>query len=77
VYEPSTEVILRKGKSADPRNRQDGVLQGAENQIVIDFTVYDKRLNDSDLLVPAIEIHQPTLGRALYLVAADAAFLFR
>ena len=49
-------------------------LQEAENQIVIDFEVYDQRPNDSDLLVPAIEIHQAMLGRAPYLVAADAAF---
>src|SRR6201997_3639456 len=49
-------------------------LQEAENQIVIDFEVYDQRPNDSDLLVPAIDIHQATLGRAPYLVAADAAF---
>src|SRR4249920_3697420 len=49
-------------------------LQEAENQIVIDFEVYDKRPNDSDLLIPAIEIHQATLRRAPHLVAADAAF---
>jgi transposase, IS5 family len=41
---------------------------------VIDFEVYDKRPNDSDLLVPAIEIHQATLCRRPHLVAADAAF---
>jgi IS5 family transposase len=41
---------------------------------VIDFEVYDKRPNDSDLLVPAIEIHQATLCRTTHLVAADAAF---
>jgi transposase, IS5 family len=41
---------------------------------VIDFAVYDKRLNDPDLLSPAIEIHQAMLGRAPYVVAADAAF---
>jgi IS5 family transposase len=49
-------------------------LQEAENQIVIDFEVYDKRPNDSDLLVAAIEIHQATLCRTPHLVAADAAF---
>jgi IS5 family transposase len=41
---------------------------------MIDFEVYDKRPNDSDLLVPAIEIHQATLCRTPHLVAADVAF---
>ena len=41
---------------------------------MIDFEVNDQRPNDSDLLVPAIEIHRATLGRVPYLVAADAAF---
>jgi hypothetical protein len=49
-------------------------LQEAENQIVIDFEVFDQRPNDADLLVPAIDIHQAAFGRAPRLVAADAAF---
>jgi IS5 family transposase len=49
-------------------------LQEAENQIVIDFEVYDQRPNDADLLVPAIDIHQAALGRVPRPVAADAAF---
>jgi IS5 family transposase len=49
-------------------------LQEAENQIVIDYEVYDRRPNDSDLLIPAIETHHARFGRAPYLVAADAAF---
>jgi IS5 family transposase len=74
VFEPSTEVI-RKGKAGKPNEFGKMVkLQEAENQIVIDFEVYDQRPNDSDLLVPAIEIHQATLGRVPHLVAADAAF---
>jgi hypothetical protein len=36
--------------------------------------VYDRRPNDADLLVPAIEAHQAKLGRTPHLVAADAAF---
>ena len=52
-------------------------LQEAENQIVIDFEVYDRRPSDSDLLVPAVEAHQAALGRAPYLLAADAAFYSR
>jgi IS5 family transposase len=74
VFEPSTEVI-RKGKAGKPNEFGKMVkLQEAENQIVIDFEVYDKRPNDCDLLVPAIEIHQATLGRVPHLVAADAGF---
>jgi IS5 family transposase len=74
VFEPSTEVI-RKGKAGKPNEFGKMVkLQEAENQIVIDFEVYDKRPNDSDLLVPAIEIHQATLCRTPHLVAADASF---
>jgi IS5 family transposase len=74
VFEPSTEII-RKGKAGKPNEFGKMVkLQEAENQIVIDFEVYDKRPNDSDLLVPAIDIHQATLGRAPHLVAADAGF---
>jgi len=49
-------------------------LQEAENQIVTDCEVYDRRPNDADLLIPAIESHQARLGRVPYLVAADAAF---
>jgi transposase, IS5 family len=49
-------------------------LQEAENQIIVDYEVYARRPNDSDLLVPAIETHQALLGRPPRLVAADAAF---
>ena len=49
-------------------------LPWAENQIVVDYEVYDRRPNDADLLIPAIERHQARLGRVPYLVAADAAF---
>jgi IS5 family transposase len=74
VFEPSTEVI-RKGKAGKPNEFGKMVkLQEAENQIVIDFEVYDKRPNDADLLIPAIELHQAAFGRVPHLVAADAAF---
>jgi IS5 family transposase len=74
VFEPSTEVI-RKGKAGKPNEFGKMVkLQEAENQIVIDFEVYDRRPNDSDLLIPAIELHQTAIGRVPHLVAADAAF---
>ena len=62
-----------QGRQAQ-RVRKDGQLQEAENQIVIHYEVYDRRPNDSDLLIPAIETHQTRFGRTPYLVAADAAF---
>jgi transposase, IS5 family len=49
-------------------------LQEAEDQIVIDYEVYDRRPSDSDLLVAAIDIHRAMLGRPPHMVAADAAF---
>ena len=74
LFEPSTEVI-RKGKAAKPNEFGKMVkLQEAENQIVVDYEVYDRRPNDAELLIPAIETHRARLGRAPYLVAADAAF---
>jgi hypothetical protein len=36
----------------------------AENQIVIDFEVYDQRPNEANLLIPAIEIHEAKLDAA-------------
>jgi hypothetical protein len=74
VFEPSTEVI-RKGNAGKPNEFGKMVkLQEAKNQMAIDFEVYDKRPDDSDLLVPAIEIHHPIFRRAPHLVAANAAF---
>jgi len=49
-------------------------VQEAEKQIIVDYAVLEKRPSDSDLLAPAIEIHQQRLGRVPDLVAADAAF---
>jgi transposase, IS5 family len=74
LFEPSTEVI-RKGKAGKPNEFGKMIkLQEAENQIVIDYEVYDRRPHDSDLLIAAIEIHQTKLGRTPRLVAADAGF---
>ena len=74
LFEPSTEII-RKGKAGKPNEFGKVVkIQEAENQIVVDYEVYDQRPSDSDLLVPAIEAHQAALGRTPRLVAADAAF---
>jgi IS5 family transposase len=74
VFEPSTEII-RKGKAAKPNEFGKIVkLQEAEDQIVIDYEVYDRRPSDSDLLIAAIETHRAMLGRVPHMVAADAAF---
>src|SRR5258708_4305555 len=74
LFEPSTEII-RKGKAGKPNEFGKMVkLQEAENQIVIDYEVYDRRPSDSDLLIAAIEMHRAMLGRPPHMVAADAAF---
>ena len=74
IFEPSTEII-RKGKAAKPTEFGKMVkLQEAENQIIIDYEVYDRRPSDCDILIPALEAHEAKLGRTPRLVAADAAF---
>jgi len=74
MFEPSTEII-RKGKASKPNEFGKMVkLQEAEDQIVIDYEVYDRRPSDSDLLTAAIETHRAMLGRPPHIVAADAAF---
>jgi transposase, IS5 family len=74
VFETSTEVI-RKGKASKPTEFGKMVkIQEAENQIVINFEVYDEKPSDSDLLIPAIETHQAVMGRTPDLAAADAGF---
>jgi transposase, IS5 family len=74
VFEPSTEII-RKGKAGKPNEFGKMIkLQEAENQIIVDYEVYARRPNDSDLLIPAIVAHQVKLGRVPRLVATDAGF---
>jgi transposase, IS5 family len=74
VFETSTEVI-RKGKASKPTEFGKMVkIHEAENQIVIDFEVYDQKPSDSDLLIPSIEAHQTLMGRTPDLAAADAGF---
>ena len=74
LFEPHTEVI-RKRKAAKPTEFGKMVkIQEAEHQIIIHYEVYDERPSDSDLLLPAIEIHKELLGRAPYMTTADAAF---
>jgi len=74
IFETSTEII-RKGKAGKPNEFGKMVkVQEAENQIVTHFEVYDQRPTDSDLLIPAIEIHQQCTGRIPDLAAGDAGF---
>jgi IS5 family transposase len=74
VFETTTEVI-RKGKASKPTEFGKMVkIQEAENQIIIDFQVYDEKPSDSDLLISSIETHQERMGRTPDLTAADAGF---
>lgn len=74
IFEESTEVI-RKGKAGKPNEFGKMVkVQEAENQVVIAFEVYDQRPSDSDLLIPAIEMHGQRTGRIPDLAAGDAGF---
>ncbi len=74
VFEPTTEII-REGKAGKPTEFGKMVkLQEAENQIVTEYEVYDRRPSDADLLIAAIATHETRLGRIPRLVAADAAF---
>ncbi len=73
LFEPSTEAI-RKGKPRKPNEFGKMIkIQEAENQIITDYEVYDRRPNDSDLLIAAIAIPEARLGRTPSLVAAHAA----
>jgi IS5 family transposase len=74
LFEPSSEII-RKGKAGKPTEFGKMVkLQEAENQIVTDYEVYDRRPHDAQLLEASIAAHEARLGRAPRLVAADAGF---
>jgi IS5 family transposase len=74
IFEPQTEVI-RKGKASKPTEFGKMVkIQEAENQIITSYEVYEKKPNDSELLVKAVEEHYDRLGQIPDLVAADAAF---
>ena len=49
-------------------------IQEAENQIMAHYEVFEKRPNDADLLVPAVQKHEEQFGRVPQLVAGDARF---
>jgi IS5 family transposase len=74
LFEPTTE-INRKGKASKPTEFGKLVkIQEAEQQIIVEYAVYAKRPSDSELLVPAIAVHQQRLGRVPDVVAADEGF---
>jgi len=74
IFEESTEVI-RKGKAGKPNEFGKMVkVQEAENQVVTHFEVYDQRPADSDLLIPAIEMHEQRTSRTPDPAVGDAGF---
>ena len=74
LFEPHTEAI-RKGKASKPTEFGKLVkIQEAENQIVVTYAVYEKRVDDRSLLLPAIAAHHEIFGRVPELVAADRGF---
>jgi IS5 family transposase len=74
LFEPTTEII-RKGKANKPTEFGKLVkIQEAERQIIVAYEVYATRPSDSELLAPAIAMHQQRLGRVPDVVAADAGF---
>jgi len=74
LFEAHTEII-RKGKASKPTEFGKMVkIQEAEQQIVTHYEVYDERPSDSDLLVPALDVHEQQFGHPPRLVAADAGF---
>jgi IS5 family transposase len=74
LFEPHSEAI-RKGKASKPT--EFGKLlkvQEAENQLVVDYQLYDQRPEDQSLVMPTIEAHVRTFGRPPQLLAADRGF---
>ena len=74
LFEPYTEAI-RKGKASKPTEFGKLVkIQEAENQIVVDYQVFEKRPEDRTLVAPSIDAHRRVFGQAPQLLAADRGF---
>lgn len=74
LFEPHTEAI-RKGKASKPTEFGKLVkIQEAENQIVVDYQVFEKRPEDQSLVIPTIDAHRRVFGQAPRLLAADRGF---
>jgi hypothetical protein len=73
LFEPSTAVI-RKGRAGRPDEFAKMVkLQQAENQIVVDYEVYDCRPNDCDLLSHRASSDACPADDAFYSARREAA----
>jgi IS5 family transposase len=74
LFEPHTELI-RKGKVAKPNEFGKLVkIQECENQLIVDYEVFEKRPADELLWVGSIEKHEEVFGRPPYMATADAGF---
>jgi len=74
LFEPHTEAI-RKGKASKPTEFGKLVkIQEAENQIVVDYQVFEKRPEDRTLVAPSIDAHRRVFSQAPQLLAADRGF---
>lgn len=74
LFEPHTEAI-RKGKASKPTEFGKLVkIQEAENQIVVDYQVFDQRPEDRTLVAPSIDAHRRVFGQVPQLLAADRGF---
>jgi transposase, IS5 family len=74
LFEPHSEII-RKGKASKPTEFGKLVqLTEAENQIVTRYDVFEQRPSDRELLTIAVEAQIKRLGRAPWLVTADAGY---
>lgn len=74
LFESHTEAI-RKGKASKPTEFGKLVkIQEAENQLVVDYQVYQRRPDDRTLVIPSLEAHQRIFGRPPHLFAGDRGF---
>ena len=74
IFEEHTEAI-RKGKLSKPTEFGKMIkIQEAENQIITDYEIYQKRPYDVDLLQPAVLKHIEVFQKPPHLLATDAGF---
>jgi len=74
IFEEHTEAI-RKGKLSKPTEFGKMIkIQEAENQIITDYEIYQKRPYDVDLLQPSVLKHIEVFQKPPHLLATDAGF---
>jgi IS5 family transposase len=74
LFEPHSEII-RKGKASKPTEFGKLVqVTEAENQIVTQYQVFERRPSDRELRTDAVTEQQKRLGRVPQLVTADAGY---